>query len=151
VYCEPHDCNLIHRRVLMDKVKRVWSRNDPFFAETVALAKKHGVKLETDNKVIRQGKKVFVYMTSAAPTYGLEQFTVKKGDEVTITITNVDTIQDLTHGFCLANYGINMEISPQQTSSVTFIADKPGVHWFYCTFFCHALHLEMRSRMLVEA
>ena len=151
VYCEPHDCNLIHRNVLMDKVKRTWTRNDPFFAETVAMAKKDGVTLETDNKIIRDSKKVRVYMTSAAPTYGFEQFTVKKGDEVTITITNIDTIQDLTHGFCLANYGINMEISPQETSSVTFIADKPGVHWFYCTFFCHALHLEMRSRMLVEA
>lgn len=150
-YSEPHDVTIVHRSVMDGKVKRKWDRNDPFFAETVALAKQHGITLEKDSKVIRQGKKVFVYMTSSAPTYGLDSFKVKKGDEVTVCITNIDQIEDLTHGWCLANYGINMEISPQETSSVTFIADKPGVYWYYCTFFCHALHLEMRGRMLVEA
>jgi len=147
-YAEPHDCILARRDQI--KTRKIWDRKDAFFAATVERAKKDGVTLETDNKVIRDGKKVRVYMTSSAPTYGLTEFNVKQGDEVTVTITNIDEIEDVTHGFCMTNHGVSMEISPQQTSSITFTADKPGVHWYYCNWFCHALHMEMVGRMLVE-
>lgn len=150
-YQEPHDCAIVRRDILFGKVKKVWDRNDPFFAEAVERAKKDGVVLEKDNKVIRDGNKVRVYMTCAAPSFGLEEFEVNRGDEVTVTVTSQDTIENLTNGFCIADYGINMEVSPQETASVTFKADKPGVYWYYCTYFCHALHLEMRGRMLVKA
>lgn len=148
---EPHDCVIIHRRMLLDKVKRIWQRNDPYYADAVEQARRDGIVLERDNKVIRDGRQVRVYMTCSAPAFGLDQFEVKKGDEVTVAVTSTDSIENLTNGFCLANYGISMEISPQETSSVTFVADKPGVYWYYCPFFCHALHLEMRGRMLVRA
>jgi nitrous-oxide reductase len=106
---------------------------------------------EGESRIERLGpNEVIVYMTAIRSKYGLPSFTVNEGDQVTIRVTNIETLRDMSHGFALDSYGINVALDPGQTKEVTFTADRPGTYWYYCTWFCSALHLEMRGRMLVE-
>ena len=138
VHPEPHDFVIVRRDIIKTR--------------QVGVLDSHPLALKTpeESGVTRDGNKVTVRIASQAPAYSLREFTVRQGDEVTIILTNLDKIEDLTHGWAMPKYDINFTVNPLETKSVTFIADRPGVFWCYCTHFCHALHLEMRTRMIVE-
>jgi len=137
-YPEPHDAIIVKRDLV--KTRQIYNLDD--FPNKVT-PETAGVE--------RKGNKVHVRLMSVAPSFSMPEILLKKGDEVTITLTNHDKVEDLTHGFAIPQYNICFIVNPQETKSVTFKADKLGVFWAYCTHFCHALHLEMRSRIVVEA
>ncbi len=149
-YSEPHDAVIVRRDLI--KPLQVNDRTDDRFTMYEDWAKEDGVDLMKDSKVVHKGQIVRVYMTSQAPKFGLTEFRVKAGAEVQIIQTNIDNVDDLSHGLAVCQHDVNMLVNPQDTQSVTFTASKtPGVYWYYCSWFCHALHLEMRGRMIVEA
>ncbi len=136
-YIEPHDCIIVRRDIIEPHVvDRVDMEEHPDFV--------------TESFVERDGNKVTAHITASAPVYGLQEVVVNQGDEVTFIVTNTDEIPDLAHGFAISNYNVSFVVGPFQTKSVTITADKPGMYWIYCTNFCHALHLEMRMRFVVN-
>ncbi len=149
-FSEPHDAVIVTK----DKINAVAidTRDHPRYELFNRWAEEDGIDLQVDNRVVRRGdNEVRVYMTSQAPDFKLTEFNVKQGDEVTIILSNTDNVEDLSHGFCVTNHDVNFLVNAQGTDSHTFTADKAGMFWYYCPWFCHALHLEMRGRMFVEA
>ncbi|MFB6118026.1 TAT-dependent nitrous-oxide reductase [Halosegnis sp.] len=140
-YPEPHDCVFAHRDKLSPA--KTWDPSDykgdkPFVTPA-------------DSGVERTGERsVHVRASAMRSEYGIPDFQVKEGDEVTLTLTNIEEVPDIIHGAAIPAHDINLAVAPQDTRQATFTADEPGVYWVYCTYFCSALHLEMRSRMLVE-
>ncbi|WP_207586717.1 TAT-dependent nitrous-oxide reductase [Halomontanus rarus] len=137
-YAEPHDASIVHKSKLEPA-----STYDPADPELDPV----GVD---DVDIQREDGRVDVKMTSQRNQFGFEDITVQEGDEVTITVTNIETTADLLHSMAIPEHDVNIKLAPQETRKVTFAADEPGVYWMYCAFFCSALHLEMRSRLLVE-
>ncbi|MEH7248413.1 Sec-dependent nitrous-oxide reductase [Neobacillus niacini] len=75
---------------------------------------------------------------------------VNQGDKVFIHLTNTDFDEDITHGFAINKYDLNIEVQPGQTNTIEFTADKAGTFPLYCTNFCSALHQEMTGYFLVK-
>jgi len=149
-YPEPHDCVIVERSII-NPVKMT-PRDGPRFDLYNGWAREDGINMLTESRVIRKSDtSVRIYMTSRAPNFDIKEFTVKQGDSVQVIVTNQDNVEDLTHGFCMTHHDVNFVVNPQDTRSMTFVADRPGMFWYYCPWFCHALHLEMRGRMFVEA
>jgi nitrous-oxide reductase len=135
---EPHDATFMAAAVLKPLVKQTYT----LAADAVEVGKE---------RVVRSGPhSVSVDMTLIRSAYTPDTFEVREGDQVTLKVTNVETIRDMIHGFALPDHNLNIALAPGYTKTLTFSAGKPGVYWYYCTNFCSALHLEMRGRMVVQ-
>ncbi|MDL2343041.1 Sec-dependent nitrous-oxide reductase [Deinococcus sp. MIMF12] len=143
---EPHYSQMIKADKIKTEVVYAKDENRP-----------NSVWASKDARVERKGNEVHVYGIAMRSKYIFDAeaerpdaLTVKQGDRVVFHLTNIDLDQDITHGFGIMDYDLNMEVQPGQTNTLEFVADKSGVFPIYCTNFCSALHQEMSGYLLVE-
>lgn len=110
------------------------------------------VTLPPDTRVVREGKKVHVYMTAIRSHLTPDNIEgIKLGDEVIFHVTNVEQDWDAPHGFAvMGNNNAELLVMPGETASLSWKPQKPGVYPFYCTDFCSALHQEMQGYIRVS-
>ena len=109
-------------------------------------------KGEKEAKVVREGNKVHVYMTSIRSHFAPDNIEgVKVGDEVYFHVTNLEQDWDVPHG-CAIKGADNGEllIMPGETTTLKWIPKKAGMYPMYCTDFCSALHQEMQGYVRVS-
>jgi nitrous-oxide reductase len=101
-------------------------------------------------RIERHGDVVDVYMTAVRSHFTPDRIEVNQGDTVNLHITSIEQAEDVTHGFTINMFNIDLSLEPGKHENVTFKADTAGVFPMYCTEFCSALHLEMAGYLLVK-
>ena len=112
----------------------------------------HLAKGEAESKVVREGNKVHVYMTSIRSHFAPDNIEgVKLGDEVYFHVTNLEQDWDVPHGFAIKGASnAELLIMPGETATLKWVPDRVGIFPMYCTDFCSALHQEMQGYVRVS-
>ncbi len=113
---------------------------------------KYVAKGEKESKVVRDGNKVHVYMTSIRSHFSPDNIEgIKMGDEVYFHVTNLEQDWDVPHGFAIKGANnAELLIMPGETSTLKWTPDRVGMFPMYCTDFCSALHQEMQGYVRVS-
>jgi nitrous-oxide reductase len=110
----------------------------------------NAISSEKEARIERGPGTVEVWMNVVRSHFTPDIITAKVGDKVIIHLTNTEQTADATHGFAVPTKNVMLSLDPGESTSVEFVADKPGTYSFYCTEFCSALHLEMQGWLIVE-
>jgi len=112
----------------------------------------YATKGENESKVVREGKKVHVYITAIRSHFSPDNIEgIKMGDEVYFHVTNLEQDWDVPHGFGVkAAANGELLIMPGETQTLKWVPDRVGITPFYCTDFCSALHQEMQGYVRVS-
>ncbi|HEY3452554.1 MAG TPA: Sec-dependent nitrous-oxide reductase [Myxococcales bacterium] len=150
-----------------DKMKLLYdafTEPEPHYAQAIETAKLKVVEVypREENKdpwatwdvkqagAERKDGRLHVRMVAVRSTLWPTSFEAEQGEQVTVHLTNIEQTTDQLHGFGLVGYNLNVVVDPGETKHISFVADRPGVHAYYCTNFCSALHQEMQGYFVVK-
>ena len=77
--------------------------------------------------------------------YSPSELRVNPGDTVTIQLVSTDVV----HGLYVDGYDVSVEADPGQTTTLSFVANKPGSFRFRCNVTCGAMHPFMIGKLNV--
>lgn len=77
--------------------------------------------------------------------YSPSELKVNVGDTVNIELVSTDVV----HGLYMDGYDVSIEADPGQTTTLTFVAAKPGAFRFRCNVTCGAMHPFMIGKLTV--
>lgn len=105
---------------------------------------RHTEHLNIAPEPVSEVKKITI--TAKRFEYEPNSITVNQGDTVRLKIKSID----VTHGFGLVEFGVNVKLRKGETIVVEFVADKKGTFEFRCTNYCGTGHGEMKGKLVVE-
>ncbi|MGZ5209389.1 MAG: Sec-dependent nitrous-oxide reductase [Kaistella sp.] len=128
------------------------SKNQVKFFKIAENNHPYATKGEAESKVVREGNKIHVYMTSIRSHFAPDNIEgVRVGDEVYFHVTNLEQDWDVPHGFAIkGNQNAELLIMPGETCTLKWVPKKAGMYPMYCTDFCSALHQEMQGYVRVS-
>ncbi len=92
-----------------------------------------------------EGPRVIV-ITAKRFEFSPKEITLKKGETVRLQLKS----EDVTHGLFVRPIGIDMDITPGETTEVTVTPQVAGRYRAICDHFCGAGHGGMKMTIIVE-
>ncbi|MBS1749508.1 MAG: Sec-dependent nitrous-oxide reductase [Bacteroidetes bacterium] len=141
---EPHYAQAVSADVIKGNSVRFYNiseNSNPYVA-----------KGEPETKVVRNGKRVDIYITSIRSHFSPDNIEgIKVGDDVYWHVTNLEQDWDIPHGFAVKGAPTGeLLIMPGETQTMKWTPEKVGIYPFYCTDFCSALHQEMQGYIRIS-
>ena len=141
---EPHYAQAVPADVIKEKSLKFHRLSESTHPEVV--------RAETDAAIRREGKKVHVRMAAIRSHFAPDNIEgIQLGDTVLFHVTNIEQDWDILHGFAVfGNTNAELIVGPGETRTISWVPKRVGVHPFYCTDFCSALHQEMSGYIRVS-
>nr|AWJ66345.1 nitrous-oxide reductase [uncultured bacterium] len=141
---EPHYAQALPAELIRDRQVQIYELSENL--------NPHAIATESEARVERVGGEVHVYMSTIRTHFAPDNIEgIKVGDDVYFHVTNLEQDWDVPHGFAVIGAN-NSEllVMPGETRTLRWRPQRVGIHPFYCTDFCSALHQEMQGYIRVS-